>query len=145
MKLMRYDFELPPTLTDEEIEDILGQVDHLISWAEDIKTFALESAIGGKHWNGFKLVEGRSVRRYTDEDAVAKAVLADGEDPYERKVLGITAMTQLLGRKHFDEVLGGLIEKPRGKATLVPESDKRPAMDYTDFNDEEEKESDQHE
>ena len=145
MKLMRYDFELPPTLTDEEIEDILGQVDHLISWAEDIKTFALESAIGGKHWNGYKLVEGRSVRRYTDEDAVAKAVLADGKDPYERKVLGITAMTQLLGRKHFDEVLGGLIEKPRGKATLVPESDKRPAMDYTDFNDEEEKESDQHE
>ena len=54
-------------------------------------------------------------------------------------------MTQLLGRKHFDEVLGGLIEKPRGKATLVPESDKRPAMDFTDFNDEEEKESEQHE
>lgn len=139
MKLMRYDFELPPTLTDEEIEDILGQVDHLVSWAEDIKTYALESAIGGKHWNGYKLVEGRSVRRYTDEDAVAKAVQADGKDPFEKKLLGITAMTQLLGRKHFDEVLGGLIEKPRGKATLVPESDKRPAMDFTDFtNDEEE-------
>lgn len=145
LKLMRYDFELPPTLTDEEIEDILGQADHLIAWAEDIKAFALESAIGGKHWNGYKLVEGRSVRRYTDEAAVAKAVQADGKDPYERKLLGITAMTQLLGRKHFDEVLGGLIEKPRGKATLVPESDKRPAMDFTDFNDEEEKESEQHE
>lgn len=139
MKLMRYDFELPPTLTDEEIEDILGQVDHLVSWAEDIKTYALESAIGGKHWNGYKLVEGRSVRRYTDEEAVARAVQADGKDPVEKKLLGITAMTQLLGRKHFDEVLGGLIEKPRGKATLVPESDKRPAMDFTDFtNDEEE-------
>ncbi len=145
MALMRYDFELPPTLTDEEIEDILGQVDHLVSWAEDIKAYALESAIGGKHWNGFKLVEGRSVRRYTDEEAVAKAVQADGKDPYERKLLGVTAMTQLLGRKHFDEVLGGLVEKPRGKATLVPESDKRPAMDFTDFNNEEEKENEYHE
>ena len=74
MALMRYDFELPPTLADEEIEEILGQVDHLVSWAEDVKTYALESAIGGKHWNGFKLVEGRSVRRYTDEEAVARAV-----------------------------------------------------------------------
>lgn len=138
MALMRYDFELPPTLADEEIEDILGQVDHLVSWAEDVKTYALESAIGGKHWNGFKLVEGRSVRRYTDEEAVARAVQADGKYPYEQKLLGITAMTQLLGRKHFEEVLGGLVEKPRGKATLVPESDKRPAMDFTDFNNEEE-------
>ena len=138
MALMRYDFELPPTLADEEIEEILGQVDHLVSWAEDVKTYALESAIGGKHWNGFKLVEGRSVRRYTDEEAVARAVQADGKNPYEQKLLGITAMTQLLGRKHFEEVLGGLVEKPRGKATLVPESDKRPAMDFTDFNNEEE-------
>ena len=138
MALMRYDFELPPTLADEEIEEILGQVDHLVSWAEDVKTYALESAIGGKHWNGFKLVEGRSVRRYTDEESVAKAVQADGKNPYEQKLLGITAMTQLLGRKHFEEVLGGLVEKPRGKATLVPESDKRPAMDFTDFNNEEE-------
>ena len=138
MALMRYDFELPPTLADEEIEEILGQVDHLVSWAEDVKTYALESAICGKHWNGFKLVEGRSVRRYTEEEAVARAVQADGKNPYEQKLLGITAMTQLLGRKHFEEVLGGLVEKPRGKATLVPESDKRPAMDFTDFNNEEE-------
>ena len=82
----------------------------------------------------------------TDEEAVAKAVQADGKDPYEKKLFGITAMTQLLGRKHFDEVLGGLIEKPRGKATLVPESDKRPAADFTDYiPDENEKENDLHE
>ena len=87
-------------------------------------------------------MEGRSVRRYTDEEAVAKAVQADGKDPYEKKLLGITDMTRLLGRKHFDEVLGGLIEKPRGKATLVPESDKRPAMDFSDFTNDEENEGD---
>ena len=143
MRLMRYDFALPATLTDEEIEDILGQVDHLVSWATDVKSFALEAAIGGKRWDGYKLVEGRSVRRYKDEDAVAKAVMADGKDPYEKKLLGIPAMKQLLGRKRFEEVLGGLVEKPRGKATLVPESDKRPAMEFTDF--EEEKETDHYE
>jgi hypothetical protein len=84
---------------------------------------------GGKQWNGWKLVEGRSNRRYTDEAAdVADAVSAAGYDPYERKVLGITAMTSLLGKKRFEEVLGGYIEKPQGKPTLVPESDKRPAI-----------------
>ena len=137
MKLMQYEFELPPTLTDEEVEDILARVDDLVSWAEDIKAYALESAIGGKHWDGWKLVEGRSNRRYTDEQAVAEAVLAAGKDPYERSVLGITAMTKLLGRKQFDEILGTLVEKPQGKPALVPESDKRPALTNSDFDNEE--------
>ena len=135
ISLMRYDFDLPPILTDKEVEDILGKADQLIDWAEDIKEYALQSAIGGKHWNGFKLVEGRSNRRYTDEQAVARAVTEAGKDPYEKKLLSITAMTTLLGRKRFGELLGKYVEKPRGKATLVPESDKRPAMDYASFND----------
>ena len=80
-------------------------------------------------------MEGRSTRRFTDEQAVAKAVTEDGKDPYEKKLLGITAMTSLLGRKRFNELLGKYVEKPRGKATLVPESDKRPAMDFASFND----------
>ena len=137
MDLMKYELALPPVLTDEEIEDILGRVDGLVSWAEDIKAYALESAISGKRWYGYKLVEGRSTRRYTDEEAVANAVTAAGLDPYEHSVLGITAMTKLLGKKKFDELLGALIEKPQGKPTLVPESDKRPALVNTDFDNEE--------
>ena len=121
--------------TDEEVEEILGKADQLISWVEDIKEYALQSAIGGKHWQGYKLVEGRSNRCFTDEQAVARAVTEDGKDPYEKKLLGITAMTSLLGRKRFNELLGKYVEKPRGKATLVPESDKRPAMDFASFND----------
>ena len=77
---------------------------------------------------GFKVVEGRSVTKYTDDEAVAAAVKAAGEDPYERKLLGITAMKALLGKKRFDDILGGLTYKPPGKPTLVSESDKRPAM-----------------
>ncbi|MBO2517931.1 MAG: DUF2800 domain-containing protein [Clostridiales bacterium] len=133
MRLLKYDFQLPPTLTDEDVEDILGRVDSLISWAEDIKAYALEAAVGGKCWHGYKLVEGRSNRKYTDEKAVAAAVTAAGKDPYEHKLLGITAMTSLLGKKQFNDILGGLIEKPQGKPTLVPESDKRPALSHTDF------------
>ena len=138
LELARYDFELPPLLEDDEVEDILGKIDDLVSWASDIKDYALQAAIGGKQWKNYKLVEGRSNRRYTDESAVAYAVSAAGFDPYERKVLGITAMTSLLGKKRFEEIIGGYIEKPPGKPTLVPESDKRPAIntakqDFSEF------------
>ena len=129
MELARYEFRQPPLLTDEEVEEILGKLDSLIDWASDIKDYALQAAISGKHWSGYKLVEGRANRRYTDENAVVAAVKAAGYDPYdEPKLLGVTAMTTLLGRKQFNDILGGLITKPQGKPTLVPESDKRPAM-----------------
>ena len=128
LELARYEFKLPPLLTDEDIEDILSKVDELVSWASDIKEYALQQAISGKEWSGWKLVEGRSNRRYTNETAVAGAVTDAGFDPYERKVLGVTAMQKLLGKSRFDELLGLYIEKPQGKPTLAPESDKRPAM-----------------
>lgn len=128
LELARYDFEMPATLEDEEIEVILSKVDELISWGSDIKEYALQLALSGKQWNDWKLVEGRSNRRYTDETVVADTVKAAGYDPYEHKVLGITAMTKLLGKTKFEKLLGGYLEKPQGKPTLVPMSDKRPAI-----------------
>lgn len=115
-------------MEDSEIEVILSRVDELVAWAGDIKEYALQQAISGKEWTGWKLVEGRSNRRYTSEDAVSKAVKAAGFDPYEKKLLGITAMQKLLGKARFDKLLTAYIEKPQGKPTLVPKSDKRPAM-----------------
>ena len=88
---------------------------------------ALQAAISGKAWNGWKVVEGRSNRKYTDERLVAAAVIAAGHDPYEQKLLGITEMQKTLGKAKFDEILGRFITKPKGKPTLVPMSDKRPA------------------
>jgi len=128
MELAKYDFKLPPLLTDEEIEDVLARVDDLVSWASDIKEYALQQAISGKTWSGWKLVEGRSNRKYTNDAAVAATVTNAGFDPYEKKLLGVTAMQKLLGKSRFEELLSSLIEKPQGKPTLVPESDKRPAM-----------------
>lgn len=133
--LAQYDFKLPPLLEDSEIEVILSRADQLVSWVNDIKEYALQQAISGKDWTGFKLVEGRSNRRYTDEAAVTQVVTNAGFDPYERKLLGITAMQKLLGKSRFEELLSAYIEKPQGKPTLVPESDKRPVMNNakTDF------------
>lgn len=128
LELARYDFAVPASLTDEEVEIILSKVDELTSWATDIKEYALQQALSGKAWNGYKLVEGRANRKYINESAVAEKVKSVGFDPYDHKVLGITAMTKLLGKTKFEELLEGLIEKPQGKPTLVPMSDKRPAM-----------------
>nr|DAZ00230.1 MAG TPA: Protein of unknown function (DUF2800) [Caudoviricetes sp.] len=128
LALAKYDFEEPVLLADEEIADILGKVDALTAWASDVKEYALQQAVSGKDWTGWKLVEGRSNRRYTDEAAVTQAVTNAGFDPYERKVLGITVMQKMLGKTRFEELLAPYIEKPQGKPTLVPESDKRPAM-----------------
>ena len=128
MELARYDFAMPDTLEDAEVAILLGRLDELISWASDVKEYALQQALCGKNYDGYKVVEGRASRKYSDDEKVAEAVKAAGYDPYEQKLLGITAMTSLMGKKKFEEVLGGLLVKPQGKPTLVPESDKRPPM-----------------
>ena len=128
LALAQYDFQAPALLDDSEIAEIISKVDALTAWASDVKEFALQQAISGKEWTGWKLVEGRSNRKYTSDAAVAAAVESVGLDPYERKVLGVTAMQKLLGKTRFEELLAPYIEKPQGKPTLVPESDKRPAM-----------------
>ena len=137
MELAKYDFAEAPTLDETEIAAILPQIDSLVSWAEDVKQYALKQALAGTRYPGWKLVEGRSNRKYTDEDAVASKVTDAGYDPYEKKLLGITAMSSLLGKKKFEELLGDLVYKPPGKPALVPESDKRPAMNTAadDFKD----------
>jgi hypothetical protein len=136
LELAKYDFEMPATLDDTEIAAILEKVDEMISWGNDIKDYALKQAQSGVHFEGWKVVEGRSNRKYTDEEAVAFKVKDAGFDLYEKKLLGVTAMSTLLGKKKFEELLGGLIYKPPGKPALVPESDKRPAMNTAieDFN-----------
>ena len=136
LKLAKYDFEEPVNLSDTEIASILPKAEKLVSWANDIKAYALKQALSGVKYDGYKVVEGRSVRKFTNEDVVASVVKDAGFDPYEKKMLGITGLTTLLGKKQFNELLGDFIYKAPGKPTLVPESDKRPEMNtaQTDFN-----------
>ncbi len=128
LEMAKYDFAMPSKLEDGEVEVILEKVDEMVAWANDVKEYALQQALSGKQWNGWKVVEGRANRRYINEEAVAAKVEAAGFNPYEKKLLGITAMTKQLGKNRFEELLNELIEKPQGKPVLVPESDKRPAM-----------------
>ena len=128
LELARYDFEMPNVLEDDEIEVVLSKADALVSWVGDIKEYALGQAVSGKEWKDWKLAEGRSNRKYVNETVVAETVKDAGYDPYEHKVLGITAMTKLLGKAKFEELLSAFTHKPQGKPTLVPMSDKRQAM-----------------
>lgn len=133
MELAAYEFREPGLLDDAEIADVLGRAGELASWAEDVKAHALAEALRGTRYPGFKLVEGRSVRKYSSDEAAAAAVEKAGYDPWQRSVLGVTAMTALLGRARFSEILGKLITKPAGRPALVPDSDRRPEMTMNDF------------
>ena len=128
MELAKYEFADAPTLDENEIAEILPQIDTLVSWAEDIKSYALNQALSGVRYPGFKLVAGRSNRKYADEAAVARVVSEAGYDPYDKKLVGITEMTKRLGKKRFEELLNGLLIKPEGKPVLVPATDTRPEL-----------------
>ena len=136
LKLAQEEFKLPPLLTDSEIEEVLTIIPNLTKWANEIMAYATESAVNhGKQWNGFKVVEGRSVRKYKDEIEVAKAAKEAGyKDIYRKSLITLTEMQKLMGKKQFDQILGELIVKPQGKPTLVPVTDKRPAMNVTNAN-----------
>lgn len=130
LRLAKEEFKYPPLITDEEIEDVLGESPELIKWENAILAYATDAAVNhGKAWTGFKIVEGRSVRRYKDEDTVAREAESAGyTDIFDKKLITLTRMEKLMGKKAFTDILGGLIEKPPGKPTLVPISDKRPAI-----------------
>ena len=133
MELAGYEFAEAPTLSEAEIAEILPRIDSLVSWAEDVKDFALQQALTGVRYPGYKLVEGRSNRKYTDEIAVAKVVSGAGYDPYEKKLLGVTAMQKQLGRTRFEQLLSGLVIKPQGKPVLAPDDDKRPEFNTAKY------------
>lgn len=133
LRLAQSEFKLPPLLTDAEIEAVLAKLPDIKKWAEEILEYALQAALSGKQWQGFKLVEGRSVRKYADEGAVIKAANAAGyHDIFKKTLIPITEMERLMGKQEFAKVLGGLIVKPQGKPTLVADTDKRDAIIVSD-------------
>ena len=139
LQLAKLEFAPPAELSDAEIADVLARIPQLKTWASDVEAYALSKAVNqGVVFEGFKLVAGRSVRKYTSETDVAAAAEAAGyRDIYDRKLITLTAMEKLMGKPAFNEILGDFVTKPAGKPTLVPASDKRPALDLvsaaTDF------------
>ena len=127
LKLAEFEFEKPSLLEDYEIEEIINQIPHLTKWADDIMNYVTDMAITkGKKWQGYKVIEGRASRKYVDEEQVLKAAIDNGfNDIYKSSLIGIGDMEKLMGKVKFNEILGHLVHKPKGKLTLVPASDKR--------------------
>ena len=117
---------------------MLEKAEELSKWAEDIMAYAQAQAIeNGKHWEGYQLVEGRSVRKFTDSAKVEEAAKAAGfTDIYNKSLITLTAFEKLMGKKTFADVLGTYVTRPAGKLTLVPVSDKRPEVTVNTVEDE---------
>ncbi|MDU1114638.1 MAG: DUF2800 domain-containing protein [Clostridium butyricum] len=130
MELAKYDFEEPKVLDSNDIGFILSRVDELVAWATDVKEFALEAALNGEEYDGFKVVEGRSNRIITSKQEAIDMLHTEGfkdEQIFKPQELqGITNLEKLVGKKKFNAILGHVIDKPPGKPTLVKSEDKRP-------------------
>lgn len=129
MELAKYDFEEPALLDNNDVAYILSKIDELVNWAGDVKDFALEQALNGEEYDGFKVVEGRSNRKYADTEAIVE-ILRDNNfnDPdifKPSELITLTNMEKLVGKKKLTELIGDYIVKPAGKPTLAPITDKR--------------------
>jgi len=116
-------------LTPEDAGKILEQAGDIQSWLADLESLVSSTLLAGQPVEGWKMVEGRSNRRFTDELKVVAAMKAAGYDEsllYERKLITLTQMEKDFGKKAVAETLGELIVKPQGKPTLAPAKDKRP-------------------
>ena len=130
-ELAKYDFIKPSELSKEEIADVLEIAPKIQSWCEIVQTYVMDKVLQGEKFPGYKLVEGRSNRKYSDENAVISTLFENGyaiDDYMDRKLKPITKMTEFLGIDKFNELLGGFVIKPQGKPTIVPETDKRPEI-----------------
>src|SRR5690606_38627340 len=129
LELAKYEFKDPDLLSVEEIAEILKQAEDLAAWAKENKEHALTLAFrDGVKIPGFKVVEGRSTRKITDDAELAKRLEAEGYEPFKQVLKTLTELEKTVGRKKFAEIAADLIEKPPGRPTLVPESDKRPEI-----------------
>ena len=110
LELAKHEFAPPAELSADEVADVLAKIPELTKWASDVQDYALSKALEGERYAGFKLVAGRSIRKYTDETAVAETAKAAGyRDIYRQQLLPITAMEKLMGKKAFAEILGDLV------------------------------------
>jgi hypothetical protein len=117
-------------LSNADVADLLVQAEGLVAWYKDLQDYASSALLAGDEIPGFKLVEGRSNRAFTDTDKALRALRNAGYDEamiYDRKPKTLTELEKLLGKKTFAELLSDYVTKPRGKPTLVPSSDKREA------------------
>ncbi len=126
-------YQDPKLVTPEEMAvEILPKIATIKTWLAGIEEFTLQEALNGTSYPGYKIVAGRSIRKIVDPQAVMTALNANlfKDDDYmkPRELRSIGDLEKLVGKKKFTEICGQWIDKPQGKPTLVPDSDKRPAF-----------------
>lgn len=131
LELAKLRFEDYSLLNDDELMQIFAQRKIFESWIKAVSDFALAQALKGKQWPGYKVVEGRSNRKYKDEDKIAKILLdklyiSNMHKPKE--LLNLEDMQKLLGKESFDKYIVPNLIKPPGQPALVPLSDDRPVF-----------------
>ena len=131
-------FRKPGMLPLSELAELLPTLNRISGWIESVFAFVSTEAIGhGVPIPGYKVVEGRSKRVFTDTRAVISAATSEGyTDIYKSELISLTEFEKMMGKKRFTEILGKYVAKPPGKLTLVPESDPRPAVDMSSAADE---------
>lgn len=131
-------FKSPALLSQAEVEEILPTLNRISSWIETVFAYVSSEAINhGVAWKGYKVVEGRSNRKFTDTKAVVSAAAKEGfTDVYKQELISLTEFEKMMGKKRCAEILGEFVVKPPGKLALVPESDPRPAVDLSSVEDE---------
>ena len=131
-------FKAPGLVSFAELVKVLPTLNRISSWIESVFAFVSGEAINhGVPVEGYKVVEGRSKRIFTDTKAVIKAAELEGyTDIYKQELLTLTEFEKMMGKKKFAEILGQYVTKPPGKLALVPESDPRPAVDLSTVEDE---------
>lgn len=123
-----FGFTAPLLLEPAQIGDILTRGKRLADWLEDVQDYALATLLNGEEIPGYKAVEGRAIRVFTDADAAFNAARAAGIDEamlYERKPITLAALEKVMGKKPFADVMTPFVVTPPGKPTLAPLSDKR--------------------
>ena len=126
-------FKSPGLVSFSELVKVLPTLNRISSWIESVFAFVSGEAINhGVPVEGYKVVEGRIKRIFTDTKAVIKAAESEGyTDIYKQELLTLTEFEKMMGKKKFAEILGQYVTKPPGKLALVPESDPRPAVDLS--------------
>ena len=136
LKLQSYEYKTSELLSNGEIADILKIAERLINWANDVNAYALSQALQGEKFEGFKVVEGRSTRKYADENAVVEKLYTIGysdDQLFEMKLIGVSSMEKLIGKRKFSELIGEYVHKPKGKPTLAPTADKREEYNSAEY------------
>ncbi len=134
--MLKFEFKPVHELTDAELSEVLHRVDALKEWASSAETYVRSKLLSGKKFTGFKLVEGRSVRKFVKPLEFQEKCHALGFTPdkyLDVKLKGLTELEKIHGKAYFAELAGPYLDRAAGTPTVVPESDPRPEYAVVEF------------